>query len=75
MFVYTWYQSVQFKIFNMCFALTPPQEPSSEVVFNMFILDEDRDKVENHLRLVNDFINIQLEVVESAPGHFDEDLS
>ena len=59
----------------MCFAVTPQQEPSSEDVFNMFILDEDRDKVENHLRLVNDFINIQLEVVESAPGHFDEDLS
>jgi len=60
------------KKFNICFAPSPPQENSSKDVFNLLILDENRVEVENHLRFVNGFINIQLEPVEPASQVGDE---
>jgi len=56
----------------MCFAPTPPQENSSEDVFNLLILDENRVEVENHLRFVNGIINIQLEPIEPTSQEGDE---
>jgi len=48
----------------MCFPPMPRVECSNKDVFNLFIVEEERIDVENHLQIVNRFFQLLLGPIE-----------